>query len=194
MVKNLNCNKKKIIIDFDDTIYKSVFIGKMNDFMGTNLTVEDFDSYYMDHTIPEDKQEAFYDFLVKDDIYAGYNFFDDAVEVIKKLNDKYDVYICSGCVIYNSHKNSGWIFYYKYNCLLKYLPFIHPDRFIFTQSKDLVKADIIIDDNPIYLKEERETKILFDSYHNRNLTNEELKKDNIIRAKNWKEIENILLK
>ena len=42
MVKNLNCNKKKIIIDFDDTIYKSIFIYKINEFLGTDYKLEDF--------------------------------------------------------------------------------------------------------------------------------------------------------
>ena len=115
-------------------------------------------------------------------------------EVIEKLNKVYDVYICSGCVIFNCPKESAPIFMYKYNCLIRNFPFIHPFKFIFTQTKDVVDADIIIDDNPNYLKKEREIKILFDSYHNRNLTDEYLKENNIVRAKSWKEIENILLK
>ena len=136
----------------------------------------------------------FYKFLVSTDLYKEDLIISDAIEVIEKLNKVYDVYICSGCVIFNCPKESAPIFMYKYNCLIRNFPFIHPFKFIFTQTKDVVDADIIIDDNPNYLKKERETRILFDSYHNRNLTDEYLKENNIVRAKSWKEIENILLK
>ena len=194
MVKNLNCNKKKIIIDFDDTIYKSIFIYKINEFLGTDYKLEDFKTYFLEGIVPDNKKEDFYKFLTGQDLYKEDLLFEDVIDVIKKLNDIYDVYICSGCVIFNSPKNSGPVFLHKYNCLLRNFPFLNPFKFIFTQSKDLVDADIIIDDNPDYLKKDRETKIMFDSYHNRELSEDYLKENNIIRAKNWKEIENILLK
>ena len=194
MVKNLNCNKKKIIIDFDDTIYDSVFIYKINEFLGTDYKIEDFKGYLLDDIVPKRKKKDFYKFLVNTDLYKDDLLIDGAKEVIKKLNKVYDVYICSGCVIFNCKEESAPIFKYKYDCLLRNFPFLDPFKFIFTQSKNLVDAEIIIDDNPNYLEKQRETKILFDSYHNRELTDDYLAKNKIIRAKSWKEIENILLK
>ena len=193
MVKNLNC-KKKIIIDFDDTIYESIFVYRINEFLGTNYKIEDFKDYLLDDVVPKDKKKDFYKFLVKTDLYGEDLIISDAIEVIEKLNKVYDVYICSGCVMFNCPEESAPVFMYKYRCLLRNFPFLSPFKFIFTQSKDLVDADIIIDDNPDYLKKDRETKILFDSYHNGELTDEYLKENNIIRAKSWKEIKNILLK
>lgn len=69
----------------------------------------------------------------------------------------------------------------------------------FTSAKHLFKADIQIDDRLSNFDNDIKTKILFPSYHNRNITDEELKEKMILRAGNnwkngWLEIENILLK
>ena len=100
MVKNLSY-KKKIIIDFDDTIYESIFVYRINEFLGTNYKIEDFKDYLLDDVVPKDKKKDFYKFLVKTDLYGEDLIIKDAIEVIEKLNKVYDVYICSGCVMFN---------------------------------------------------------------------------------------------
>ena len=42
-------------------------------------------------------------------------------------------------------------------------------------------------------KGKAEKKLLFSAYHNKNIPDEELKKDGLIRVNNWKEVEKILL-
>ena len=37
-------------------------------------------------------------------------------------------------------------------------------------------------------------KLLFTAYHNKNMTEEELKENNFVRVNGWKEVEEILLK
>ena len=54
-------------------------------------------------------------------------------------------------------------------------------------------ADIRIDDSMEKLNGPAQTKLLFTAYHNENINDEELKKNNIQRVNNWKEIEQILL-
>ena len=80
----------------------------------------------------------------------------------------------------------------------KYLPFINPRKYIFTSSKSLIKADIQIDDLASNMNSDVETKVLFPSYHNKNVSDEELKKMGIVRAgtdwrKGWEEVLKILL-
>ena len=87
----------------------------------------------------------------------------------------------------------------KYNFLIKNFSFLNPEHFIFTNTKNLFKADIQIDDRLSNFDNEIETKILFPSYHNKNISDNELKQNGVIRAgydwKNgWNEIEKILLK
>ena len=78
--------------------------------------------------------------------------------------------------------------------LIKKLPFLDPKKFIFTSSKQLVKGDVIIDDYFGNLKGDIPQKFLFDSYHNKEKTDEELKERGVVRVKGWKEVCEILLK
>ena len=70
--------------------------------------------------------------------------------------------------------------------------FLDPEKVIFTNSKNIFKADVQIDDRLPNLKGDVKLKLLFNAYHNKNISDEELKENNVIRVKNWKEIEEIL--
>ena len=72
------------------------------------------------------------------------------------------------------------------------MDFIEPQNYIFTADKSIVNCDIKIDDK-ISNIEGAETKLLFTAWHNKDLTAEELNKQNIIRVNNWKEIRKVLL-
>ncbi len=75
----------------------------------------------------------------------------------------------------------------KYYYLRKMLPFIDPSRFIFTSNKDLLRADVKIDDKLDNLNN-CDVQILFNRWHNRNVT-----ADDAIRVDNWNDIRNVLL-
>lgn len=60
-------------------------------------------------------------------------------------------------------------------------------------QKNLLKCDIKIDDRISNLKGYGEQKFLFDSYHNKDITEKELKEVGAIRVSGCKEIEKILL-
>ena len=97
-------------------------------------------------------------------------------------NKTYDIYICSACVMFCMIEQSGKFFMDKYNWLLKTFPFLDPNKFILTNSKNIFKADIQIDDRLSNFDNEIETKILFPSYHNKNISDNELKQNGVIRA------------
>lgn len=79
----------------------------------------------------------------------------------------------------------------KYNFLYEKLDFIEPQNYIFTADKSIVNCDIKIDDKVNNI-EGAETKLLFTAWHNKDITDEELKKQSITRVNNWKEIGEIL--
>ncbi len=86
----------------------------------------------------------------------------------------------------------------KYNFLINSIPFIKPDNFIFTSAKHLIRADVQIDDRLSNLDEHIEIKILFPSYHNKNISTHELTRKNILRAgyewrTGWRKVADILL-
>lgn len=80
----------------------------------------------------------------------------------------------------------------KYNFLYDKLDFIEPKNYIFTADKSVINCDIKIDDKLNNI-ESAKTKLLFTAWHNKDMSEEELVKQNVIRVNNWKEIEQILL-
>ena len=184
--------KKKLIVDFDDTIVYSIFFSLVNKFLKTNYSFDDFDNYYIDDIVPKDKSEKFYSSFCDDDPYGEIKIIDGAVESLEKLSKEYEIYICSGCVM-RVAKYSAKLFAYKYDFLIKYFPFLNPRNFIFTNAKDVVCGDVMIDDLLSNLKGNYKKKILFTSYHNKNITKDELDKLGVVRASSWEEVCRILL-
>lgn len=186
---------KSLLVDVDEVICTSSLLGEMNKFLGTNYKLDDFHEYYIDDILGSDEnKEKFYNSLKNIDLYENAIIMDNAVEVLKRLGIQYKIYICSNCVMYCNRNNSGIFYKHKYDFLIKNFPFIDPENFIFTGAKNLFKADVQIDDRISNLKGEVNTKLLFDSYHNHDISEEELSNLNVKRVHNWNEIASILLK
>ncbi len=191
--------KKTVLLDVDEVICFSGYLEAVNEFLGTHYILDDFTDYYIDiAAVPKDRFEAFHHFIETKNLYQNAVILPNAVDTIKKLNEVYEIYICSACVNPFNIQNSGKEFLNKYNFLIEFLPFLDPKHFIFTSAKHLFKADIQIDDRLSNLDNDVELKILFPSYHNKSISNEELKEKGVLRAgkdykTGWKEIEKILL-
>ena len=82
---------------------------------------------------------------------------------------------------------------YKYELILKNMPFIDPKKIILTGSKHMIMCDIKIDDKVGNLKGYGETKLLLDHMHNRKYSFEELESLGIKRVHDWRQIRDILL-
>ena len=192
--------KKDILIDVDECIVFSGFVEAVNDFMGTNYVIDDFTEYYIDDAaIPKDKMDEFNEFLNKRNLYEYAEILPDAIESIKKLNEKYNIYFLTSCVNEANLDGCGRVFMDKYDFLRKIFPFVNPKQFIFTGSKGLFKAYAKIDNllSNFNNDEEVELKILFPSYHNKDITENELNEKGVVRAgyewrTGWKEVMKIL--
>lgn len=82
---------------------------------------------------------------------------------------------------------------HKFEFLVKFFPFLDPNRFTFQTNKSIFDCHIKIDDKISNL-DNAEMKLLYTAYHNKTISDAELKEKGIIRVYNWKDIENILLK
>lgn len=192
--------KKTLLLDCDEVICFSGFLEAINEFSNTNYSIDDFTDYYIDEVaIPPEKMTDFNKFIEKRNMYENAYILPGAIETIEKLSEQYDIYILSSCVNPLDVFNSGRIFSDKYDFLLENLPFIKPEKFIFTSAKHLFRADIIIDDRLSNLLEESASlKILFPSYHNKQVTDKELANANVIKAgddwrNGWENVLKILL-
>lgn len=191
--------KKNLLLDIDDVFCFPGFLNAINDFLESSYVIDDFSEYYIDKAvIPKERFDEFNKFLDSRNLYENAQILPYANEVLKELNYIYNIYPCSSCINPFNIIGSGRLFANKYNYLINSLPFIKPEHFIFTNSKHLFKADVQIDDILSNLDKHIETSILFPSYHNKTIPNEELSKKGILRAgydwrTGWLEVANILL-
>lgn len=185
---------KKIALDLDDVICNGGFMHLINEFLHSNYTEEDVKGYYMQELIPKEKNKEWREYFSNNNLYNYAKFLDGAYEAIKKLNDNYDLYIVSAYISKDMPEASAPMLCNKYNWLNKNLPFIDPEKYIFASKKDIFDCDIRIDDKISNLEGKAEIKLLFDSYHNKQYSKEDLESKGIIRVNGWKDIERILLK
>ncbi len=184
---------KRILVDMDDVICVHGFINIVNDFLGTKYTEDDAKSYYINDLIPKEKMKEWVEFFKNKNVYDYMELNKDVQEVLKKLNAMYEIYIVTAYIFRDDPTISGNQLKNKFDFLQKHLPFINPENFIFLSDKSLINADVRIDDNIQKLEGTSELKLLFTAYHNKNLTEEDLEKQNVKRVNDWKEIEKILL-
>ena len=185
---------KKIMIDLDETICSPSYLKEVNKYLNTNYKYEDIKTYFVEDIIAEDKKQDFLDYFYQNvNAYDDAMILPDAIGVIEKLSHFYEIYIVSAFVDKRRIKESSIMAKYKYEWILKNMPFIDPKKIVLTGSKDIIMCDIKIDDKEGNLKGYGETKLLMDQLHNQKYSFEELTNMNIKRVYDWQQVEAILL-
>lgn len=187
--------KKTIMIDMDEVIVRGRFSDFLNEFLG-GVDFEKLNSYYRQDLIKgkEDDFKKIYQYrdLYKNDNGTFLEPLPNCVEAIKKLNELYDIYIVTSYVWKENVIDASYNLKFKHEYLKHFFPFINENNFIYISDKSKIVFDIGIDDRPKNLVSCNQ-RILFTEFRNEKITKDELAKDNIIRANNWLEIENILI-
>ena len=181
---------KKIMIDLDDVITSGGYLHYVNEFLGTSYREDDVKDYYLQDLV--DDLEGFKKFIRTKNVYDECKLKDNAYEVIKELNEKYEIFIATAYIWRDMPEESGYVLEQKFNYLKDTLPFLSPYQYIFISNKSVLNMEIKIDDKLNNLKN-AETKLLFTAYHNKSLTKEELEKENAIRVDSWEGVREILL-
>ncbi len=186
---------KAIMIDMDKVIVIGRFSDFLNEFLG-GVDFEKLNSYYRQDLIKgkeeEFKQQYQYKNLYKNDDDTYIEPLPNCVEVIKKLSNFYDIYIVTSYVWKKNVIDASNNLKFKHEYLKHFFPFINENNFIYISDKSKISFDIGIDDRPKNLAS-CSKKILFTEFRNEKIPDEDLEKDNIIRANSWLEIENILI-
>ncbi len=186
---------KKIIIDFDEVICDNEFMQSFNEFFNVDMKPSDFENYYIDASIEDpDTKRAFGEYLVQRNFYRGAKLKEGAAAVIEKLSKKHDVYICTAYYMDYVRELCGKVIEQKYAFVAREMPNFNMKKILFTNSKNVVVGDIIIDDNlNNLLTNKSPQKLLFTSENNARYTEAELRAKNVQRVNGWQEIEKLLL-
>lgn len=183
--------KKRIMVDMDDVITTGGFLHLINEYLKTNYTEDDFESFYMQDIMPN--KDEFFKWFKTHNMYDYCSLTPNVYEVLEKLSKNYEIFIGTSYIIRDIIKDTAFLLPQKYEFLINTFPFINPNNIIFLGNKSVLNCDIKIDDRIDNL-DGAKTKILFTAWHNKNISKDELNNKGIKRANNWKEIENILLK
>lgn len=176
---------KTVLIDIDDTIENlcETWVDWLNRQYGTSVTYDEISEWDMSKFFPA---------LTKEQVYAPLHnpmFWDyvkpkeGAVEYVKKLIDEgYDVYFCTTTDYRNVRP--------KFESVIqRYFPYIKWSQVIIASNKQMINADVLVDDGVHNLENGRYIKILVSASHNLNYDAES---NGMYRANTWEEIYSLI--
>ena len=171
-----------ILVDMDDTMEQllAAWLKKLNTMYGYDVTPEDSVVWDVSAAFPGLTREQVYDVPRHDDFWKEVEPVPGAVEVMKKWVDAgHDVYVVTASQ-YESIPGK------MRDHLFKWFPFITWDHVIITSHKQMLKADVLIDDGVHNLEGGDYEKILVDAPYNRHYDEAA---HGMKRVYNWAEIE-----
>ena len=172
---------QRIIIDMDEVIADPMgeMIRWYNDEYGTGPDKTKMVGSWI-KGFPEEHQPMIMERLKAPGFFRHLPVMEDAVDVLRRLNERYEVFIVSAAMEFpNSLKD-------KYDWLMEHFPFFTWKQIALTGSKDLVFGDFMIDDHVKNLKNFKGKPYLYTSAHNLSVTGYD-------RIDNWKEAADIFL-
>ena len=181
---------KSIIVDMDDVITCGNFTRILEEYLGYKPDYKNLKGDYLQELLGN-RKEAFFKKFKNMNLYEKAKLEPNCYEVLKKLSKHFKIYIYSDYIWKEIVESAGNNLKNKYDFLYKKLDFIEPKNYIFAFDRSMIKGDIKIDDKIENIMDAK-VKLLFTSYHNKDITEDELKEKNIIRVNNWKDVYEVL--
>ena len=172
-----------------------IVVGKFSNYLIEFLGKVDFDKLHSQYRqdLIKGKEEEFKTIYKYKNLYKNNNGdYIECIEVIKELNEKYDVYIATTYIWKEDVIDAATNLKNKFEYLHYWLPFIDTNNFIFMTDKTKINYDIGIDDRVSNL-ENCDKKLLFTEFRNKKLTDNELKAKGIVRVNNWLDVKEELI-
>lgn len=169
-------------IDMDEVITDTA--KKLKDWytkeFGIIFSEEELKGKDLKEVVAPEHFSKFHEYLNLPGFFADLKVMPDAVDVLEKLNKKYELFIVSAALEFpNSLKD-------KFDWISEKLPFINWKQICLCGTKSIVQTDIMIDDRARNFSHFQGRKILYTCHHN-------IFEKDYERVKNWKEIEKKLL-
>jgi len=172
---------KRLIIDMDDVMADATgqFINFYEQEFGIRIDRESLNHKNEEERFPEN-HEIVNRFTFRKDFFRTMKVNEHSQEVLKKLNQKYEVFIVSSAMEFPNSLPE------KLEWLNEHFPFLHWKQFVFCGRKSIVHGDYMIDDLPHNLEPFNGEKLLFSAPHN-------LQFNHFKRLTGWLEVGDYLL-
>lgn len=167
----------RILIDMDEVMADAIqrFLDWYERDYGIRYTKEQLHGTKLQFLIPEEHRGTVRNYPHQKGFFKDLPLIEDSLEVIRELNDKYEIYVASAAMEFEYSLPE------KYEWLDQHFPFIPWKRRIFCGDKSVLHADVLIDDHDFNLSVFRGRPIMFTSPHNVFETKYE-------RVNNWLEV------
>jgi 5'-nucleotidase len=157
--------KERIIIDMDEVMADTM--GDMIDWYSRQYEQQvDKEKMLVGSWVkgfPDEHQQLIRQRLLSEGFFRNLPVMKDAVDVIRELNEKYEVFICSAATEFpNSLKD-------KLEWLLDHFPYLSWKQLVLCGDKRLINGDYMIDDHVRNLEVFCGKPYLFTSWHNLNV-------------------------
>jgi 5'-nucleotidase len=172
---------KRLLIDMDDVMADtfSHLIKYTNERRGTNYKRDEINSVATNAAFRLD-YEPVRNMLWEKGFFRTMPVMPDALEVVKKLHEKYELFVVSAATEFPQSLSE------KLEWLDEHFPFIGWKHTVFCGHKYMIKADYLIDDHEKNLTHFTGTPLLFTAPHNHGV-------EGYLRMDSWKAVENYLL-
>lgn len=183
---------KRVMVDMDNVITDGRFKEYLERYFNIKINLDLAPYAYVQYFAKSDP-EGFWKWAYDRDFYDDAPLLDGCAEILEKLNQSHDVYVVTTYLWNECLDYSGRNLWHKYEYLRKMLPFIEPEKLIFTSDKSNMHFDIRIDDCLDNLRGGADAKLLFTAWHNKNISAREIANAGVTRVDSWYEIGKILL-
>lgn len=174
--------KPSIAIDMDQVLadFYTKLCDTYNKNFGTSFSNGEF-LLTTQRDLPREEAKKLFALLNEPDYFRDLAVLDpDCVEVIKELQEHFEIYIATAAMDVPGSFNA------KYEWLMEHLPFLKTQNIVFCGNKAVIHTDYLIDDSPRQLAAFRGTGLLYSMPYNAS-------EDRFKRVHNWREIQSYFM-
>lgn len=174
----------KIGIDVDDVLLdtlNSAWLPTFNYLTDQNIKIQDITDWDITKFIDKEYHEVIYQVLNLKRTWKQVKPIEDSQKYLKLLNDDNEIELFIVSATSPLTPNTKWEKFFEY------FPFINPKQVILIHNKELLKLDLLVDDNPNNLQT---YDILFAQPHN---SNYDWISEGLYKVGDWKSIYNIIM-
>ncbi|NRD77765.1 5'(3')-deoxyribonucleotidase [Bacillus sp. BRMEA1] len=169
---------KTLLIDMDSVIcdLMSEWHRRYNRDYNDNLSVVRLLCWDSEKYVKPECGKKIYDYLMEPGLFLGLKPLPNAIEVLERLNKRFDILIVTSSVSSAYEEKERWVG--------QNLPFLDRNNLIFAHRKNMIVGDLLFDDAPHNLlgfAATGRTAIAMDYPYNRDV--------DVPRVKNWLEFE-----